>query len=334
MLDERKTAILHAVVEEYIDTAAPVGSGAVARSANMSVSSATVRNEMAQLEADGYLQQPHTSAGRVPTDKGYRAFVDGLDLRRVALPEPERVAGYFARVRGEIEELMSHTARLLSGLTAHTALVLDHTGDAAEARSIQLVPLGADTLLAVVVLSTGAVQKLTISVEDPSPGDVADAVEILAESMVGRKVGAWLPVAADDPRMGAALARLVLSALGRTPDDDTMGDDTLYVEGTSRVASSFEAADTVRRVLTILEEQLVVARLLEDVVDRGQRVAIGEETGLEPLRKCSVVVAPLEVAGSQAGSIAVLGPTRMNYPQALAAVAVVSRQLGHRLTEG
>ncbi len=330
MLDERKTAILHAVVEEYIDTAAPVGSGAVARSANMSVSSATVRNEMAQLEAEGYLQQPHTSAGRVPTDKGYRAFVDGLDLRQVSLPQPERVVGFFSRMRGEIEELMTDTARLLSGITEHTALVLDHTVDGAEARSIQLVPLGHDTLLAVVVLSTGAVQKLTIDVDNPSPDAVGDAVEILSQSMVGRPVGGWLRISDDDRRPGADLARRVLRVLASVSD----GDDTLYVEGTSRVASSFEAADTVRRVLTILEQQLVVARLLEDVVERGQRVAIGEETGLEPLRNCSVVVAPLEVAGSQAGSIAVLGPTRMNYPQALAAVAVVSRQLGHRLTEG
>ncbi len=330
MLDERKSAILHAVVEEYIETAAPVGSGAVARSANLSVSSATVRNEMAQLEAEGFLNQPHTSAGRVPTDKGYRAFVDGLDLRSVAVPQAEKISGFFSRVRGEIEELMTETARMLTGLTEHTALVVDHTDGGAKVCSVQLVSLSPETVLAVLVLSTGAVQKLTITTEPLEPEVVSGASELLAQLMVGHQAGFVPSIDGADVRPESTLVRRVLVEL----ESNHASDDTLYVEGTSRVASAFEAADTVRRVLTILEEQLVVVNLIEDVVDRGQRVAIGGETGVEPLRSCSVVVAPLEVAGDHAGSVAVLGPTRMNYPQAMAAVAIVSRQLGQRLTEG
>jgi heat-inducible transcriptional repressor len=120
-----------------------------------------------------------------------------------------------------------------------------------------------------------------------------------------------------------------------------MGGDTsvhdaehVYVDGASRVASAFDAVDTVREILAILEQQLVVVSLLRDVMDRGLNVAIGTETGMEPLEDCSLVIAPYEVAGQPAGTIGVLGPTRMDYPQALAAVAIVSQRLGRRLTEG
>ena len=170
MLDERKAEILKAVVEEYIETAVPVGSGAVARNTDIGVSSATVRNELAVLEADGYLVQPHTSAGRIPTEKGYRHFVDTVGQARLARPERRQVLDFFTGVRGEIEGMMRDTAGLLSNLTDHAAVIIDHSSDAARVRSFQLVGLAPRLVLAVVVFSNGVIEKHTLELSDELVG--------------------------------------------------------------------------------------------------------------------------------------------------------------------
>src|SRR5215471_18582321 len=149
MLDERKATILRAVVEEYIETAQPVGSGHIAPA--VSVSSATVRNEMVVLEQEGYLQQPHTSAGRVPTEKGYRYFVDSLSgPAQLRSGQAQRVRTFFDKAHGELEQMLLDTSRLLSDLTEHTAMIIGPPHDVATVRSVQVVGLGSG--VAVVVL--------------------------------------------------------------------------------------------------------------------------------------------------------------------------------------
>src|SRR5215469_165840 len=161
MLDERKATILRAVVEEYIETAQPVGSGHIAPA--VSVSSATVRNDMVALEQEGYLRQPHTSAGRVPTDKGYRFFVDSL-TGPGPLPagQAQQVRTFFDKAHGELELMLHETSRLLSDLTEHTAMIIAPPHEVASIRSIHVVGLGGGVGLVVVVLSNGAVDKHTI----------------------------------------------------------------------------------------------------------------------------------------------------------------------------
>ena len=334
MLDERKAAILRAVVEEYIDTAQPVGSGHVARAPGVDVSSATVRNEMAGLEADGYLRQPHTSAGRVPTEKGYRFFVDHLRRpTRLQGRSAEEVRDFFARAHGEAEQMLSETSRLLSNLTNLTGVVSAPTGPAeAAVRSVQVVTLGPFAAVVVLVLSDGTVEKHTIEVPDGAGDERAAAASAhLTLHLSGRPRSA---AAAVPPTGDAATddltSRTLASIAGAPPDDP----EQVFVGGTARMAQAFDAIETVREVLGILEQQIVVVTLLRDVIDRGLAVAIGSETGVAPLAECALVVAPYEIEGERAGTIGVLGPTRMNYPQALAAVAVVSDRLSDRLTEG
>ncbi|MGI8663744.1 MAG: heat-inducible transcriptional repressor HrcA [Acidimicrobiales bacterium] len=332
MLDERKAAILRAVVEEYIDTAQPVGSSHIAPPLN--VSSATVRNEMAALESDGYLLQPHTSAGRVPTDKGYRWFVDTL-----AGPTPlgsgqvQQVRSFFAKAHGELEQMLHDTSRLLSDLTAHTAVVIGPQHEAAQVRSVQLVGLSAGVALVVAVLSNGSVEKRSITVGDGSGDErVGAATAHLSAQLIGRALSDGVTSGAR-PTGDAATDSIVdaaLDALRTTPAGEP---EHVFVGGASRMASAFDAVETVREVLGILEQQYVVVTVLRDVLDRGLHVAIGAETGFEPLAECSLVVAPYEVEGHEVGSIGVLGPTRMDYPQALAAVAVVSKRLSDHLTD-
>jgi heat-inducible transcriptional repressor len=295
------------------------------------VSSATVRNDMAVLEAEGYLTQPHTSAGRVPTEKGYRYFVDHLGQAELSGGDRRRVADFFTHMRGEIEGMMQETAKLLTSMTNYAALVVDDSDDAADVRSVQLVGLSERVALAVVVLASGQVSKHTIELPTPISDEVlAEANTMLRAAFEGRSLAVAHAVPAAGSAEAVGVARVVHAAVTGTDRDA----GRVYVDGTSRVVGAFEAVESVSRVLTILEQQLLVVSLLADVVDRGLTVAIGSETGVAPLAECSLVVSPYEIDGEHAGSIAVLGPTRMNYQQALSAVAAVSHQLGTRLSEG
>ncbi len=335
MIDDRKAAILKAVIEEYTRTAQPVGSSAAAKKANVSVSSATVRNDMAALENEGYLDQPHTSAGRVPTEKGYRFFVDNLiaDSRAAAdarLTGGIDVSTFFGQMRGEIEEVMSDTANLLTNLTDYAAVVVDETDEAASVRSVHLVGLSDQTIMAVVVLANGQINKYTFEFERPVDEEtLSQASQRLSQALQDRPLADPSELLPSTDLSADAIARQFFQAI--TTSDEQ---DRVYVEGTAKVAAAFEAVESVSQVLTILEQQLVVVSLLANVVERGMTVAIGSETGVEPLSECSLVVSPYQVDGERAGAIAVLGPTRMNYPQAMSAVAVVSNQLGKLLSEG
>jgi len=333
-LDARKAAILNAVVTEYIGSAQPVGSQHVVDAPGVSVSSATVRSDMAALERDGYLMQPHTSAGRIPTDKGYRFFVDHLGGTGSLDPGGrQQVRRFFDHAHGEIEQMLERTSGLLADLTDCTAMVVGPSHDSAAVRSVQMVGLGHRLALVVVVLADGAVQKQTIDL----PEDADEAVLSGAGGrLVAHALGSTLAqVGADvapsgNPTVDAVVASgvAVLRALGVSD-----AGDQLFVGGSSRMAVAFDAVDTVRSVLTILEQQLVVVSLLRDILDTGLTVAIGTEHGVEPLASCAIVVMPVSVDGVEAGTIGLLGPTRMNYPLALAAARVVGDRLGERLGE-
>jgi len=376
MLDERKAAILRAVVEEYIATAQPVGSARVARSADVECSPATIRNDMVALEREGYLIQPHTSAGRVPTELGYRFFVDSLGGPGPLGPvQQHQVRVFFSRAHGEIEKMLAETSKLVSDLTEQTAVVVGGSHESAAVRSVQLVPMSSSVVLAVAVLSDGAVEKRYIEWGelgelgergergergelgelgergergelgergergelgelggegvDLSEERVAAAGAKLSACLVGHQLGR---VVATPPPSGDTvvdvLVKRVSDALKSSAKDDS---EQLFVGGAARVASAFDASQKTRAVLELLEHQLVIVTLLRDVLDRGLSVAIGSETGLAPLAECSVVVAPYEIEGERAGTVGVLGPTRMNYAGAMAAVAAVSRRLGRQL---
>ncbi len=333
MLDDRKAAVLRAVVEEYVETAQPVGSAHLRRSARVSVSSATIRNDMAALERDGYLSHPHTSAGRVPTDKGYRFFVDALtapsDLNR---PEQQRVSDFFDRTHVALEQMLAETSHLLATLTNYAAVIVSPGSDSALVRSIHLVEMSAHEGLAVVVLSNQIVEKASFEIPAGANAEhLVAAGSALSAQIVGRSLDF-----AGRPLTGTRAVDAVIDAVRtafKRREPDVIGSDHVFVGGTARVADAFEAVDTVRRVLGVLEHQYVVVSLLRDVLSTGSSIAIGTEHGVAPLAECAVVVAPITVGGLPAGTVGVLGPTRMNYPHALAAVTAVSRRLGENLAE-
>jgi len=332
MVDQRQGSILRAVVEHYVATSQPVSSSQVTHDTRISASPATVRSEMATLERDGYLQQPHTSAGRIPTDRGYRFFVDQLTSPGTLAPaQSQDVRSFFNAATGEIEKMLHETGRLLSGLTGAAAVVVGPDHDTTRVRSVQLVTLGPHTALAVLVFSDGGIEKRSIPLDDGTDeATVTAAAARLDAHLDGKALSYTEPVLSSGEARVDVLVDRTLHALQTGHHDES---DNVFVGGASRLASSFDAVEKVRNALTILEQQYVVVSLISDLLDRGMSVSIGAENNLESLADCSLVVAPTFIEGEQRGSVAILGPTRMDYGQAMAAVTIVSRRLGERLSE-
>lgn len=330
MLDQRKAAILRAIVEEYIQTAEPVGSARVIGATEMSVSPATIRSEMSRLEDEGFLRKPHTSAGRVPTDKGYRFFVDELGAEpQLSVEKAQRIGQFFEHAHTEMERTMRSVSSLLADLTSAAAVVVSDSPPDATVRSAQLVALSDRVALAVLVMSNGQIVKCNVDhTADVSDDQVGRASLALHAALVGKPVGSALDVVGLD----STVAQLVESAQHSLVATFASEHSNVYVDGASHIVPAFSASETLRDVLGMLEQHLMVVQLMKDMVDQNLRVAIGAETGIESLSECSVVVARVRAAGAVAGTVAVLGPSRMDYRQTVAAVSTVSDLLGHALT--
>jgi heat-inducible transcriptional repressor len=325
--------VLRAIVEEYVQTAQPVASQSIARSRALGVSSATVRNDMIQLEREGYIAQPHTSAGRIPTDQGYRYFVDHF-TKAGALPPSQRraVAEFFATAHNALEDMLHETSQLLARITSHAAMVVGPQFDATRVRSAQLVVLQPELLLAIAVLSNGTIEKDVVANTGAFDDDqAARASRLLDETLREKSLG---QSAAAPPSGDPVVDHLVQEAIDTLTRRAAAGTEPLYVGGASRIAAeqdAFATAERASKLLEMLEQQVVVVSLVRDLLDQGVTVSIGSENDVDELRDCSLVLAPYSVDGQTLGTVGVLGPTRMDYQQALAAVAAVSQQLGKLL---
>ncbi len=335
-LDERKRVVLRAVVTEYVTTGQPVGSAHVVRSAGLEVSAATVRSDMGALEELGLITQPHTSAGRVPTDRGYRWFVD--DLRNApALDTRQReVIDELLGSARDVEDLLARTTTVLSQLTRLVSLVISPAIATSRLRLVELVVLGPLSALLLLVADTGRVEKHVV--ELPVGGDERDLDRVrtmLADRLVGRRfsdVGPVLGVLAEEaPSDLRGIVRAVAEAAVDVREDRV---HQVFVGGQSSLADDVSLQrDELARLLQLLEERETLARLLEEAVegpdDASPTVRIGEENPLEDLRPTSLVAQRYRLVAS--GSLGVLGPTRMDYGSALATVRAVSDQLQRTL---
>ena len=335
-LDERKLIVLRAIVTEYIAHGEPVGSKRVVEVAGLDVSPATVRNEMAALEELGLIEQPHTSAGRVPTDRGYRRFVD--DLRATApLDDPRRelVEELLGSAR-DVEDLLARTSSVLSQLTRLVSLVIAPAMDAARLKLIELVSLTHGSALLLLVADTGRVEKRLVELPAGTTESDLDRVRgVMGEHVRGHRLGDVHAVL--DELVEGAPAEL-RDALGAVCDATSSGlaDDTLhhvFVGGQAALVGeeTFER-DQLSRVLQLLEERATLARLLADATaDDEAVVRIGNENQVEDLHATSLVAQRYQLV--TAGSLGVLGPTRMDYARVLAAVRAVADHLQETLTD-
>jgi heat-inducible transcriptional repressor len=335
-LDERKASILRAIVEHYVASAQPVGSQTVTQTAGLGVSAATVRNEMSVLERDGFIAQPHTSAGRVPTDSGYRYYVDHLAGAGALAPaERRRIADFFTTATMAMDDLLHETSQLLARVTAHAAVVVGPQPESVHVRSVHLALLQPRLLLAVVVMSNGAVEKETVVLDaETDAEDAALASARLAAHLAGRRLAelATMRYAVTSDDRADAVARASCDALAAYVR--LHHDEPLYVGGASRLAAEQQAfaSTSASGLLELLEQHVVLGALLRELLGPGLTVRIGAENELADLRECSLVLAPYLVEGEPIGTVGVLGPTRMDYRKAQAAVSTVSRQLGQQLS--
>jgi heat-inducible transcriptional repressor len=335
-LDERKSAILRAIVEEYIGSAQPVGSQTIAHTRDLGVSAATVRNEMSALEREGYIAQPHTSAGRIPTDKGYRFYVDRF-TGEGSLPAPQRreVADFFTSAARVMDDLLHDTSLLLARLTSHAAVIVGPQPDVAVVCSVTLVRLQPRVVLAVAVLSNGAVEKETVVLEhDVTDDDVSQATARLSRHLLGATF-ATITDAPRRPGRADVAQRLVNAVCDGLRRNASTGSEPLFVGGASRLAAEHQAfsnAQVAAHLLELLEQHVVMVGVMRELLGPGVTVRIGSEHARDDLRDCSVVLAPYLIEGQPGGTVGVLGPTRMDYRQAQAAVATVSRQLSRSLS--
>lgn len=335
-LDDRKRAVLHAVVAEYVAGGEPVGSKRVVEVAGLDVSAATVRNEMVALEELGYLTQPHTSAGRVPTDKGYRRFVDELlDSDPLDTPRRELVQELLGSAGG-VDDLLARASSVLSQLTRLVSLVIAPAIDASRLKLVELVGLTPASALLLLVADTGRVEKRSVELPVGTTNADLDRVRtVLGEHVRGRRLGevhgVLNRIADDAPSELRELLSAIADATALDLADDTV--HRVFVGGQASLAGdrSFER-EHLSRMLQLLEERATLARLLSDATaDDEPTVRIGGENQVEDLRAASLVAQRYRLV--TAGSLGVLGPTRMDYADVLATVRAVADQLQETLTD-
>ena len=339
MLDDRKVAVLRAVVVDYVQSHEPVGSRALVERHGLDVSPATIRNDMAALEYEGYLTQPHTSAGRVPTDKGYRLFVDKLGAIKPLSPAERRAIGSFMEGALDIDEIVARTARLLALLTHQVAIVQYPAPIPSRVRHVELVQLAPGRLLVIIIRANGSVEQRAVECGAMTEEGVAKArdwanraVSGLSPSVAITAIGDALEkLSAPDRLQVAPLVRIVKQMLGASSSEKVVVGG---VPNLARFGAEYEAM--IEPLLVAIEEQVVLLRLLGEASRDSEEVTvrIGAENPYTPLRETSVVTSAYSPrASSDVAALGVVGPTRMDYPSTIAAVRAVARYVS-RFMEG
>ena len=337
MLDERKRKILRAIINDYILTAEPVGSRTIARNHDLGVSPATIRNEMADLEALGYIEQPHTSAGRVPSGQGYRFYVDCL-LAPTMLSENDEVlirSWYEAKVRS-LEQVFQETAKILSRMTRNVSLVLAPQFSNLTFKYLQFLPLDNKRVILVIVTSSGYVENKVINLPaDMAFSDLQRLADIINNRLAGLSLDkiklSFLQKIKNDILVDSDLYKSMLEVLRRALSFEK--DKRVYLGGTTQLISQpeFRDVDKVKELLTMLEEEPLLCDILHVPDNDGVVVTIGQENKYSGIKDCSMVQATYRVDGMVIGTVAVLGPTRMDYGKIMAILDFMHDHLGEVL---
>ena len=328
----RQLEILKAIVDEYVATEEPVGSKTIASRAGLGISPATIRNEMAVLEDAGLITQPHTSAGRIPTNKGYRVFVDQLDQVKPLSNAERKAIGNFLDGASDLDDVISRTVRLLAQVTKQVAVVQYPSLSKARVRHIELVLLNPARVMIVLITDTGRVEqrmvelpfdinesalsdlhnKLNVAIATQSLANVATKLDSLASTYRG----------SDKSNVIVIIATLIEMAIEHP-------EEKVVLAGTSNLArANQDLSSSIHPILEALEEQVVLLRLLSGT-DSSVRVQIGDEQSEKSLRKTSLV----SVGYANIGALGILGPTRMDYAASITAVNAVANYVGRFLTE-
>lgn len=330
-MDERKFRILQAIIDDYILTAVPVGSRTISKKYDMGLSSATIRNEMSDLEELGYLDQPHVSAGRVPSAKAYRLYVDQLlKAGKLRADSEQAVRAHFLGRTRQMEDVIDHAAQVLSSLTNYTAVVLPPTGTQPRIRNIQLVSVADSAALVVIVTDAGVVRDSVIRVSEELDSDALYAISrTLTKELAGRTLNEAVE------QLPQLMARMqaqseLLEGLGTVMHEH--GEESrphMAIGGTSNMLSYPEYSDMekARSFLSLMETRDRLADIISQNGEMTFTVRIGPETGVPEMADCSIVTMTYTTGNGQQGTIGVIGPTRMQYSRVLSIMDTMGRQL-------
>lgn len=329
MLEDRRSEILRALVEEHIRSGEPVSSRAIVDRARLSVSSATVRNDLAALEAEGFVIQPHTSAGRIPTAAAYRYYVDHLGPGRLRSTAQAKINSFFGEVHLELSKLLKETSDLLAEVTDLPSVVVAPALRGDRVRDLHSVQVTADQMLLIVVTDGGRVLQQRARVRVPiTPTELEEAHRVVSAAVVGTDLAATPKISEEvlgrlDERTREAVLTmndgLHLAAAAGTE---------IFIGGTQRLTAVWEDLSAVQRILEVLAREAEVMKIL--AVASGTSIQIGAELPVHDVDLA--VVSKTYEAGSSGGSVGVIGPMRMNYKRAISAVEEVSRELEDRIS--
>lgn len=332
MLTQRQKLILNAIVNDYILSAEPVGSRSISKRPEMKYSPATIRNEMSDLEEMGFLEQPHTSAGRIPSHKGYRYFVDHLVRPgRLNHEDLKKVKMFFAKKIYETEEVVQQVANILSNLTRYTSFVLEPEIFNATLKHLQLVPLNDETAVAIIVTNTGHVENKTVSIPKDLPmNEIERFVNFLNAKLVGVPLIRFRSTLYNeiDTELNRhvqhyqELIRLLEHVIHREHEDK------LYITGAANMLAQpeFQDVEKAKVLFDLFEETKTIAKVFASR-EEGLQIRIGAENDLKEMNHCSLITATYSIEGQSLGTIGIIGPTRMEYGKVMDLMDYLSKDL-------
>lgn len=338
MLEDRRLAVLRAIVEDYVTTHEPVGSKALVERHNLGVSPATIRNDMAALEDEGYISQPHTSAGRVPTDRGYRLFVDRLSAVRPLSGAERNAMERFLADAVDLDDVMSRTVRLLAQLTRQVAVVQYPSLTRSKVRHVELISLSATRLMLVLIADSGRVEQRTVDTAASLSDQVLADLRARINAAVADQPFSSVSSALEDfdeafPQDDRPAVRAVIAAIIEVVTAKL--DERVVLGGTSYLAGYQEAFPmTIQPILEALEEQVVLLRLLGEVTTESNvTVRIGAENPISGLESTSIITARYGATDQPVASLGVVGPTHMDYAGTMGSVYAVAQYIS-RIVSG
>jgi heat-inducible transcriptional repressor len=340
MVEDRRLAVLRAIVEDYVSTQEPVGSKSLVERHKLGVSPATVRNDMAALEDEGFITQPHTSAGRIPTDKGYRLFVDRLSQVKPLSVAEKRAIATLLQGAIDLDDVVQRSVRLLAQLTRQVAIVQYPTLSRSTVRHVELVTLASTRLLLILILSTGRVEQRVVelpgALDDETVGSIRTA---LNRATLGKKLSDAAERLAEVPEQYQPEDRrpvsVIVAALVEAMSDHR-SDERVVVGGTANLARFGDGFDaSIKPMLEALEEHVVLLKLLGEATSPSTlTVRIGHEVPYQELSTTSVVATGYGPGDEALATLGIVGPTRMDYPSMMATVRAVARYVSKILDEG
>ncbi len=331
MLDERKIVVLQTLIEQYIATGEPVSSATIAQNSGLGVSTATIRNDLTSLEAEGYLLQPHTSAGRLPTAKGYRYYVDHSEPGHLRRGTQNRINTFFSSVQLELSRLLKATTELVADETTYPAVVLGPGLGGDKIRGAHVVKTGTRTMLVVLVTDNGQVSQDIVSLGNDLPeATVTEVEQLIVDLVVGRSIPEAATRFAEQAPAVSPATRVILDKVFEVIVRSDQSTRQIYVGGTARMTSVWEDFSVVNRVLEVLEREATLLALMIST-HPGTSIRIGEEIPGPAGRDLAVVSSSYELASGSAGSIGVVGPMAMDYRRTIKIIEEVRDGLVDRL---